>query len=78
MVVSFISYKFCWTERKVKKSGKKKALNLINEVDKVKSLNKETQIWQRPTFPQGDPAVLSAMKCLTSRFGMELGMTTSL
>ena len=35
-------------------------------------------MWQRPTFPPGDPAVLSAMRGLTSRFGMELGMTLSL
>jgi membrane protein len=39
---------------------------------------KNSMSWQRPTFPQGDPAVLSAMKCLTTRFGMGLGISTSL
>ena len=36
------------------------------------------QQWQRLTFPPGDPAVLSAMKSLTSRFEMGLGITSSL
>ena len=35
-------------------------------------------MWQRPTFPHQTGAVLSAMGGLTSRFGMELGVTLPL
>ena len=42
-----------------------------------KGQKKHFRSWRRPTFPQGDPAVLSAMRSLTSRFEMELGMTSS-
>ena len=35
-------------------------------------------MWQRPTFPLPKGAVLSAMRGLTSRFEMELGITLSL
>ena len=44
---------------------------------KKKGKKKHFRSWRRPTFPQGDPAVLSAMRSLTSRFEMELGMTSS-
>ena len=73
------------------KKGKKKAyLNRLEKecldrliknafLKKIKSfLVAILKSWQRPTFPPGDPAVLSAMKCLTSRFGMGLGISTSL
>ena len=36
---------------------------------------KHLRSWRRPTFPPGDPAVLSAMRGLTSGFEMEPGMT---
>ena len=54
---------------------KEKQLKIIWEKDKRRNKN---PMWQRPTFPPGDPAVLSAMRGLTSRFGMALGMTLSL
>ena len=55
----------------------------LDENSKVKRKNKKPKkkhlkSWRRPTFPPGDPAVLSAMGSLTSRFEMELGMTSSL
>ena len=41
-------------------------------------LKKRIKTRQRLTFPQRNSAVLSAQKCLTSRFEMELGITTLL
>ena len=44
---------------------------------KKRGKKKHLRSWRRPTFPQGDPAVLSAMRSLTARFEMGLGMTSS-
>jgi hypothetical protein len=44
---------------------------------KKEGKKKHHRSWRRPTFPQGDPAVLSAMRSLTARFEMELGITSS-
>ncbi len=59
-----------------KKELKGKRINKESIKSRIKK--RHFKSWQRPTFPPGDPAVLSAMESLTTRFEMGLGISSPL